>query len=103
MASAIDHGDLGVFRGRHEAVELVDEDVGSVGVLRVVLQHRGHRVVLATVVVEAIIVSAAAAAVPRGRGLVPVGVEPQVVAVGEVDVRNVVHFVHRNCKLQHTH
>ncbi len=96
-ASSFNHRDLRVFRDRRrpdEAVQLVHEDVGRIGILGVVLQHGGHRVVLA---VDGEVVVARSRG-RRGRGLVPVGVEPEVIAIGKVDVRDVVHLMNGHCK-----
>ena len=75
------------------SVQVVDEDVaGHLRVLGVVLQHGGHGVVvvrlLAVVVVARLPPAAGAAA-----AVVPVGVEPEVIAVGEVEVADVVDLM----------
>ena len=53
----------------------------------VVLKHGGHGVGVALLSVVVVVGR------PAGVGLAPVWVEPEVVAVGEVDVRDVVHLV----------
>ncbi len=93
---------LGVLAGQLQLVQPVDEDVRvgaaaavvAAAALGALVQHLGHGVV---VVVGGGLVAVAVVAVGLGRGA-PVGVEPQVLAVGEVHVGNVVHFMYRNYK-----
>ena len=75
-------------------MQVVDEDVRGVFVLGVVLQHGGHGVVVGRVVLG----SFAASASVRLILALPTGIEPEVIPVGEVDVRDVVHFVDGNCE-----
>ena len=81
---------------RDQAVQLVDENIGCIGILGVVLQHDGHwilhllnrlsRLVVACLLLHFFVV------VP----ILTVRIKPQMVAVSKIDVSYVVHFVNRN-------
>ena len=77
---------------RDQAVQLVDENIGCIGILGVVLQHDGHWILhhrlsrLAAALLHFFVV------VP----ILPVWIKPQMVAVSKIDVSYVVHFVNRN-------
>ena len=82
--------DLSILRG-HEPVQLVDENIGCIGILGVVLQHDGHWILhllnrLSRLLLHFFVV------VP----ILPVRIKPQMVAVSKIDVSYVVHFVNRN-------
>ena len=76
-------------------MQLVDENIGCIGILGVVLQHDGHWILagslhrlsrLASLLLHFFVV------VP----ILPVRIKPQMVAVSKIDVSYVVHFVNRN-------
>ena len=76
---------------RDQAVQLVDENIGCIGILGVVLQHDGHWILhllnrLSRLLLHFFVV------VP----ILPVRIKPQMVAVSKIDVSYVVHFVNRN-------
>ena len=77
---------------RDQAMQLVDENIGCIGILGVVLQHDGHWILhhrlsrLAAALLHFFVV------VP----ILPVWIKPQMVAVSKIDVSYVVHFVNRN-------